>query len=103
MGYHPAMPVVEIARFRLAAGAAEQSFLNENRRVQAEYMPRQAGFVSRQLARSDGGEWVAVVHWRNAADADAGAQGFMAAPATQGFMKLLDPSSMTIDRYEVVG
>ena len=95
------MAVVEVVRFRLAQGADEAAFLEENRKAQ-EFVAQQPGFVSRELARGDDGRWLALVHWNSADDADASFTRFVAAAETQPFMAMLDGSSMEAGRYTVV-
>jgi heme-degrading monooxygenase HmoA len=96
------MPVVvEVVRFRLAEGASESSFLEENRKAQA-FVAEQPGFVGREIARGDDGGWLVLVRWRSAADADASFSKFVAAAETQPFMALLDGPSMQAGRYTVV-
>jgi heme-degrading monooxygenase HmoA len=95
------MSVVEVVHFRLAEGASEPTFLEQNRRAQA-FVAERPGFVSREVARGDDGSWVAIVRWRSAADADASFAAFVAAPETQPFMALLDGPSMRAGRYTAV-
>jgi heme-degrading monooxygenase HmoA len=92
------MAVVEFVRFRLAQGAAESAFLEENRRAQA-FVAGQPGFVSRELARGDDGGWLVLVRWNSAADADASFARFVAATEMKPFMDLLDGPSMEAGRY----
>jgi heme-degrading monooxygenase HmoA len=93
--------VVEVVRFRLAHGASESSFLEENRKAQA-FVAQQPGFVGREIARGDDGGWLVIVRWRSAADADASFSKFVAAAEMQPFMALLDGASMEAGRYTVV-
>lgn len=96
------MAVVEIARFKLAAGADEQTFLRENERVQREYTPNQPGYISRELAKGEDGEWLVIVHWRTEQDADASMARFMGDPTAQGFVAALDASTASMKRYSIV-
>ena len=95
------MAVVEIVRFRLAAGTDEQTFLQENDRVQRDYIPHQSGYISRETARSDDGEWLVLVHWQSEQDADASMGKFMSDPNTQGFVATLDNATYSMKRYSV--
>ncbi len=95
------MAVVEIVTLRLRDGASDAQFLAANRRVESEHVERQPGFVSRQTARGDNGEWLVVVHWASRAAAEASMASFAAAPATADFMAVIDASSMNMKRYVV--
>ena len=95
------MAVVEFVRFRLAQGAAEPTFLEENRKAQS-FVAKQPGFVSRELARGDDGGWLVLVRWNSAADADASFAKFVAAAEMKPFMDMLDGASMEAGRYTLV-
>jgi heme-degrading monooxygenase HmoA len=95
------MAVVEVVRFRLAQGAGEAAFLEENWKAQA-FVAKQPGFVSRELARGDEGAWLVLVRWNSAADADASFAKFVAAAEMKPFMDSLDGSSMEAGRYTTV-
>jgi hypothetical protein len=60
--------------------------------VQTELVPNLAGFVRRTTARGENGEWLVVTLWSSAAEADA-------APAATDFMALVDPASVSLQRY----
>jgi heme-degrading monooxygenase HmoA len=91
--------VVEIITLRLRDGVNDTQFLAANQRVESEHVVRQPGFISRQTARGDSGEWLVIVHWASLSAADASMASFTSAPATQGFMAVIDGSSMTMKRY----
>jgi len=96
------MAIIEIVRFKLAAGVDEQTFLRENEQVEREYIPKQPGFISREAARGDDGEWLVVVHWQTEQDADASMNKFMGDPNSQGFVTALDSSTLNMKRYSIV-
>ena len=70
------MATIEIARFRLKSDTDPTVFAVQDRRVQDEYITEQPGFRSRESGVADDGEWVVVVHWETAEDADASMQKF---------------------------
>jgi len=96
------MAIIEIVRFKLAVGVDEQTFLRENEQVEREYIPKQPGFISREAARGDDGEWLVVVHWQTEQDADASMNKFMSDPDSQGFVAALDNSTLSMKRYNIV-
>lgn len=93
--------VVEIVTLRLRDGVSHTQFLVANRRVESEHVARQPGFLSRQTARGDNGEWLVVVHWASLGAAEASMASFVSAPAAQGFMAVIDGSSLIMKRYTV--
>ena len=91
--------VIEVVRFKLAAGVSAQDFLALDRAVEVQHVAKQPGFLRRESASAAGGEWLVIVHWASAADADASMASFAAAPAAAAFMKGLDVNSMSMQRF----
>ncbi len=94
------MPVViEIVKFKLAPGITAAVFQPVDRAVRVHHVSKQPGFVSRESAVGENGEWLVIVHWKSAEDADASMASFSSAPAAQTFMSMIDASTMTMQRY----
>ncbi len=93
---------IEIVTFRLKAGVTEKQFLAENSNVEKDHVAKQPGFISRETARGEDGEWLVVVHWRSVADADASMNSFSSAPGAGAFMSLMDDSTLKMKRYNKI-
>jgi hypothetical protein len=91
--------VIEIMRFRLGVGTAEEEFLAADRRLQEEFASHQPGLLRRTTARGEDGIWIVIDLWRSPADADACDRRWDGDPVAQAFMALLDRSSVRSDRY----
>ena len=91
--------VIEVATFQLAAGVTAEQFAPIDKQVELEHVARQPGFISRETAAGDQGEWLVIVHWRSIADAEASMASFANAPAAAPFMARLDASTMRMKRY----
>lgn len=96
------MSTVETIRFRLRAGIEDSDFLVRNYTVETQYMMRRPGFLSRETAHSDDGEWLVAVHWASVEDADETMGAFFGAPETQGFLDAVDKATVQSGRYQVV-
>ena len=96
------MATVEVIHFRMREGADEEEFIREDYRVGHEYTPPQPGFISRESAKNDQGDWVVIVHWDNAQNAEASMQLFPDHPVAKRFLELMDMSTFSMIRYEVV-
>jgi len=46
------------------------------------------------------GEWLVIVHWRSAKDADASMASVEKAPAAAPFMSKIEASTMSMKRYQ---
>lgn len=86
-------------KFRLAPGGDEAAFLAADRRVQEDFAYQQPGLLRRTTARGQDGTWIVIDLWRSAADADACDARWESDPVAQGFMALLDRSSVVVERY----
>lgn len=96
------MAIIEVIHFRMVEGADEQEFIREDERVGREYTPNQPGFVGRESAKNDQGDWVVIVYWEDAESAEASMQKFMNDPLAQRFLELMDSDSFSMVHYEVV-
>ena len=91
--------VVEIVTFKLMEGVSVEAFRPLDEAVELQHVAKQPGFISRESAAGDEGDWLVIVHWRSATDADASMARFMSEPAAEQFMSKIDASSMSMKRY----
>jgi len=91
--------LVEILTCKLEPGTNEAAFLQADRAVQAEVVPRAVGFVRRTTARGEEGEWLVITLWRSEAEADASEELSREHPAQIRFMELVDGSSRRTSRW----
>jgi heme-degrading monooxygenase HmoA len=95
---HPS--IVEISQFQLAKGVDEQSFLNAANAVQENFLKKQSGFIDRELLRAENGQWVDILHWKTAADAQRAAKEAMNNPTAAEFFQKMDPASVKMMHLE---
>jgi hypothetical protein len=93
--------VIEIVTFKLNAGVTADEFRPLDKAVELQHVVKQPGFISREPAAGDNGEWLVVVHWRSVADAEASMASFPSAPATAQSMAKIDASTMSMKRYTI--
>ncbi len=91
--------VIEIVKFKLAPGITATVFQPVDRAVEVEQVSKQPGFISRESATNENGEWLVIVQWKSVKDAEASMASFSSAPAAQTFMSMIDVSTMTMQRY----
>ncbi|GHB77448.1 hypothetical protein GCM10008107_28740 [Psychrosphaera saromensis] len=91
--------VIEVASFNLNKDVTYQEFSVIDKTVEKEHVSKQPGFISRETAKGEKGEWLVVVHWETLKDADASMNSFMQAKAASTFMSKIDTSSMIMKRY----
>jgi hypothetical protein len=93
---------VEVIHFRPKADANVDEFIREDRRVGEEYTPKQPGFIDRESARNENGDWVVIVHWDDAQSAQASMELFPNDPTAKRFIELMDAATFSMIRYDVV-
>lgn len=91
--------VIEIVTFKLKQGVSIDEFKLLDKAVELGHVVKQSGFISRESAAGDNGEWLVVVHWQSVADADASMASFPSAKAAEQFMSNLDVNTMSMKRY----
>ncbi|GAL25185.1 hypothetical protein JCM19239_5075 [Vibrio variabilis] len=91
--------VIEIATFKLNEGVSVEEFAPLDKAVEMQHVSQQPGFISREAAHGENGEWLVVVHWETIEDADASMNSFMTAEAAKEFMSHLDANTMSMKRY----
>lgn len=93
--------VVEIVTMNLKDGVSVEAFTAVDKVIEDQHVSKQPGFVSRETAIS-GQKWLVIVHWKSADAAQASMDSFAGAPAAAEFMGMIDASTMTMTRYDVV-
>ncbi|HET9732513.1 MAG TPA: hypothetical protein VFP54_07550 [Acidimicrobiales bacterium] len=96
------MAVIEITRFRLAEGSTDEELLNAEAAAQARFYYRQPGLLRRTTARGAGRGWVDLVLWASADHAAAGERAAASSPLVAALTDLIDPGSLTRERFETV-
>ncbi|AWB56908.1 hypothetical protein [Colwellia sp. Arc7-D] len=91
--------VIEIATFTLNKGVSNQEFSTIDKAVETEHVMKQPGFISRETAKKENGEWLVIVHWNSLKAADASMNSFMQVKAASEFMSKIDTSTMAMNRY----
>ncbi len=91
--------VIEVVTLKLKPGVTVAEFKPVDHELGAQYVSKQPGFISRESAAADNGDWLVIVHWRSVQDADASMEAFERAPGAAAFMANIDASTMTMKRY----
>jgi hypothetical protein len=94
-----ASDVVEVVTLKLKNGVSYADFAPVDKAVETQHVSKQPGFISRESAAGENGDWLVIIHWRTAKDADASMASFGSAPAAQEFMAKIDASSLAMKRY----
>lgn len=92
--------IVEVVQFRVARGVDEEVFLKASDAAQS-FLTKAKGFVSRELVRTaDGLNWIDIVKWRTASDAEHAARNAARDPRCAKFFELVEKSSVRTQHME---
>jgi len=83
-------PTVEMAKIKLLAGKSEAELVAASEQFQREFLNKQPGFLRRELLRLDEGNYLDLVHWRSAADANAVMEHIMTSPSCLAYFAVMD-------------
>jgi hypothetical protein len=95
------MAVMEIVRFRTKAGVDEAEIAAVNERFQREVAPVLLGLERREATRTEDGEWVLVLRYRDAESA-ARAMGSDTSEVSGLLMSMIDMATLSLTRSTVV-
>ncbi len=95
------MAVIQLVRFRLAAGVEEDQFHALNERFQREVAPKLPGLERREATRAADGEWVLVLRYADLDSARAAGKSDKS-DLSQSFMKMIDMKTMSASFSEIV-
>ena len=92
--------VVEIVLFKPKAGVTDEALVKAAAGID-EFTQDQAGFLKRELAQTEDGQWIDIVHWTDMASAHHAAEAAMSSPICLPFFSLIDESTINMNHYTV--
>ncbi len=92
---------IDTYTFKLAEGVNEETFLTTTGAVKT-FLSAQAGFVSRNLSKSEDGRWLDCITWKSMPDSLAASQVFMEEATVRPYLQSIDMSDIQIGRFETV-
>ncbi len=93
--------VAEVITVNLQDGADVEGWIAANDAMREDHIIKQPGYLGRTLGVTEDGEWIIVVHWESAADAEASIAKFMEAPGIETFMSFPNMETMTNTVYNI--
>jgi hypothetical protein len=92
---------IEIVNFRLNPGITDDEFIAETMSMERNFLGKLQGFLDRDTGKSADGEWVVVLHWASAEDAQASMDKFVGNEGTKSFTAKIDMSTFRMTRFEL--
>ncbi|MGL6260328.1 antibiotic biosynthesis monooxygenase family protein [Vibrio sp. WXL103] len=91
--------VIEVITFYLQEDVNFDEFRPLDKAVETDHVAKQPGFLARETAIAEDGQWLTIVYWESLEDAEASAQSFMEAAAAEPFLEHIDTDTMTSQYY----
>lgn len=93
--------VLEVTTFNLKTTASQKAFNALDAEVESNFTSKQPGFIKRESARDEKGNYVVLVYWNTTADAEASMEKFMADPSVADYAGMIEGPSMKMNRYSI--
>lgn len=93
--------VLEVTTFQLKSTADSTTFNQLDAEVEGNFTSKQSGYIKRQSAVSEDGEYVVLVYWNSIKDADTSMQKFMKDGSVAEYAAMIDENSMKMARYTI--
>lgn len=82
--------VVEMAAFKLKAGATEDQLRAASDAIQEHFLSKQQGYLHRDLLKKSEREYVDIIHWASQKEAEQAMQEAMQIPACVRYFQLME-------------
>ncbi len=94
-----AKSIMEVTTFKTNADVNAQTFAQKDAQVEENFTSKQPGFITRQSGINEKGEYLVIVFWEKASDADASMKKFMSDPSVADYASMIDAKSMAMTRF----
>lgn len=91
--------IVEWAPYKVAEEIDEATLLEASEALQTEFISKQSGFISRELLKGQGNQWVDIIYWNSLEEAEQASQNAANSPICLKYFALMidadpnDPSA----------
>lgn len=96
----PSSYVLEVTTFRTKTTTNTFVFNKLDGEVEANFTSQQPGFIERQSAVNEQGEYIVLVYWNSMDEADASMNKFMKDESVAEYASMIDGASMKMSRFQ---
>ncbi len=93
--------ILEITTFNINSDVNPMDFATRDAQVEKDFTSKQSGFIKRQSAIDDKGNYVVVVYWKSDADATASMNKFMSDASVADYAGMINGPTMKMNRYAI--
>jgi hypothetical protein len=94
--------VIELATFKEKNQLKRDTFDKRDQQVEADYISRQNGYLTRRTGIAEDGERLMMIYWKTMADADAGMKEFLKDQSVADYAKMIDWKTVEMKRFQAV-
>ncbi|MEL7146204.1 MAG: hypothetical protein AAFO69_07535, partial [Bacteroidota bacterium] len=95
----PASYILEVTTFNIKTTTNASTFHKLDGEVEARFTSKQPGFMKRQSAVNEQGEYVVLVYWNTIEQAEASMNKFMSDESVASYASMIDGATMNMSRY----
>ena len=92
---------IELVLFRTKPGISVEALIEAAAKVNT-FVQAQPGFVQRNLAVNEEGQWTDIVYWTDMAAAHQAAEAALSSPICQPFFGMIDEATMKMHHFDIV-
>lgn len=94
--------VIELATFKEKSQVQRDTFEKRDKQVEADYISRQTGYITRRIGIAQNGERLMMIYWKTQADADAGMEAFLKEQSVADYNKMIDWKTVEMKRFKAL-
>jgi heme-degrading monooxygenase HmoA len=94
--------VIELATFRAKQQIQRDTFDKRDQEVDADYISRQSGYITRRIGIAEDGERLMMIYWQTLENADAGMKEFLKDNSVADYNKMIDWKTVDLKRFKAV-
>ena len=94
--------VIEVATFKEKSKVVRDTFEKRDLQVEADYISRQNGYITRRIGIAPNGERLMLIFWKTLGDADNGMKEFLKDQSVADYAKMIDWQTVDMKRFEAV-
>lgn len=94
--------VIEVATFKQKTKIMRDTFDKRDQQVEADYISRQNGYITRRVGIAPDGERLMMIFWKTLADADNGMKEFLKDQSVADYAKMIDWKTVDMKRFQAI-
>lgn len=94
--------VIELGTYEVNKHVLRDSFEKRDNQIEADYISRQTGYITRRGGVAENGERLMMIYWRTLADADAAMKEFLQDKTVADYYKMIDWKTVDLKRFQSI-